>query len=163
MESPGHDASHPAAGSQRLAEIIEEFAELEVRERLETLLDFAESLPPLPARFQAEREAGDHRVHECQTPVYLWVEVADGRVQIYGDSAPESPTVKGFLAILVEAFSGATVAEVLAVGPELLGKLGLVEALGMVRMRGLQAILQHIRRQVVAAASHDATSHSPPA
>ncbi len=39
--------SHPT-GSQRLAEIIEEFSELDVRERLETLLDFAESLPPLP-------------------------------------------------------------------------------------------------------------------
>lgn len=142
-------------GNRRLAEIIEEFSELEVRERLETLLDFAESLPPLPDRLQAERDAGEHRVHECQTPVYLWVEVADGRVSIYGDSAPESPTVKGFLAILVDAFSGATVDEVLGVGPELLRQLGLVEALGMVRMRGLQAILHHVRRQAALGAGRD--------
>lgn len=145
------------SGSQRLAEIIEEFSDLDVRERLETLLDFAESLPPLPERYQAERDAGDHRVHECQTPVYLWVEVGDGRVQVYGDAAPESPTVKGFLAILVDAFSGATVDEVLAVGPDLLAKLGLVEALGMVRMRGLQAILHHVRRQVAAGAARHST------
>lgn len=149
--------NHPA-GNRRLAEIIEEFSELDVRERLETLLDFAEGLPPLPERYRAERDAGEHRVHECQTPVYLWVEVADGLVQVYGDSAPESPTVKGFLAILVDAFSGATVEEVLAVGPDLLAKLGLVEALGMVRMRGLQAILHHIRRQVAAGATRNSAS-----
>lgn len=143
------------AGPSRLEEIVDEFAGLEVRERLETLLDFAESLPPLPERFRVQREAGEHRVHECQTPVYLWVEVNDGRVQVYADSAPEAPTVKGFLAILVEALSGATVDDVLAVGPQLLNRLGLVEALGMVRMRGLQAILFHIRRQVAEAAGRD--------
>jgi cysteine desulfuration protein SufE len=141
-----------SAGPPRLEEIVDEFADLDVRERLETLLDFAESLPPLPERLQAERDAGDHRVHECQTPVYLWVEVADGRVQVFGDSAPEAPTVKGFLAVLVDAFSGASVDQVLAVGPDLLSRLGLVEALGMIRMRGLQAILFHIRRRVAEAA-----------
>ncbi len=145
------------SGNQRLAEIIAEFADLDVRERLETLLDFAESLPPLPERYRAERDAGEHRVHECQTPVYLWVEVADGQVKVYGDAAPESPTVKGFLAILVDAFSGAKVEEVLSVGPDLLSKLGLVEALGMVRMRGLQAILHHIRRQVAAGAERNSS------
>lgn len=143
------------SGPPRLDEIASEFADLEVRERLETLLDFAESLPPLPERLQAERDAGDHRVHECQTPVYLWVEVDDGKVQVFGDSAPEAPTVKGFLSILVEALSGASVDEVLAIGPELLSRLGLVEALGMVRMRGLQAILYHVRRQAAEAAGRE--------
>lgn len=139
------------SGPPRLGEIIAEFADLEPRERLETLLDFAESLPPLPERFRAERDAGQHRVHECQTPVFLWVEVEGAQVRVFGDSAPEAPTVKGFLAILVEAFSGASVDQVLAVGPELLNRLGLVDALGMVRMRGLQAMLFHVRRQVAEA------------
>ena len=39
-------ASNVPAG--KLAETIQEFAELEPRERLEMLLDFAEGLPPLP-------------------------------------------------------------------------------------------------------------------
>jgi cysteine desulfuration protein SufE len=87
-------------------------------------------------------------VHECQTPVYLWVEVQDGRVQLYADVAPEAPTVKGYVAILVEAFSGATPDEVLSVKPDLLGRLGLVEALGMMRMRGLGALLNRVREGV---------------
>ena len=140
---------NPATGkiTGRLDELVAEFADLEPRERLELLLDFAENLPPLPPHYQAERDAGEHRVPECQTPVYLWVEV-NGKVQVYADVAPEAPTVKGFVAILVEAFAGATPEEVLNVPPNLISRLGLVEALGMVRMRGLQAILNRIRSEV---------------
>ncbi len=135
----------------KLDEIVEEFAELEPRERLEMLLDFAEGLPELPDRLKAERDAGEHRVPECQTPVYLWVEAENSHFSLYADVAPEAPTVKGFVAILVSAFSGATRSEILAVKPDLLGRLGLVEALGMTRMRGLTAILSRIRAEVVKA------------
>ena len=141
--------SKAEAEPARLTEIVEEFADLEPRERLETLLDFANGLPALPARLQAARDAGEHRVHECQTPVYLWVEIEEGRVRIFGDAAPESPTVKGFVALLIDALSGATSGEVAAVGGDLLQRLGLVEALGMTRMRGLHAILQRIRRAAI--------------
>ncbi len=133
----------------KLNEIIDEFAELEPRERLELLAEYADSLPPLPPRYQAEKDRGEHRVHECQTPVFLWVELHDGGVQVFADVAPEAPTVKGFVNILVDAFSGATVDEVISAPPDLLQRLGLVQALGMMRMHGLQAVLNHIRRLTV--------------
>jgi cysteine desulfuration protein SufE len=135
----------------KLNETIAEFAELEPRERLELLAEYADSLPPLPPRYQAEKDRGEHRVHECQTPVFLWVELTEGRVQVFADVAPEAPTVKGFVNILAEAFSGATVDEVLTAPPDLLQRLGLVQALGMMRMHGLQAVLNHIRRLTVEA------------
>ncbi len=137
-----------STAATKLDRIVDEFAGLEPRERLELLLEFAESLPPLPSRLQAEKDRGDHRVHECQTPVFLWVEVENGQVQVYADVAPEAPTVKGFVGILADAFSGASVEEVLSVPPDLLQRLGLLQALGMMRMRGLQAILFTIRDQV---------------
>jgi cysteine desulfuration protein SufE len=127
--------------------IVTEFADLEPRERLELLLDFAENLPPLPPDLQAQRDAGEHRVHECQTPVFLWVIPEDGHIRVHGDVAPESPTVKGFVGIVVEAFTGARPEEVLAMPANLVQRLGLVEALGMVRMRGLSAIESRIRRE----------------
>jgi cysteine desulfuration protein SufE len=132
----------------RLDEIVDEFADLEPRERLELLLEFAENLPPLPPEYQALRDAGENRVHECQTPVYMWVVLDEGRVQIYADVAEEAPTVKGFVAILVEAFSGATPGDVLAVKSNLISRLGLMDALGMVRMRGLTAIVSRVRSSV---------------
>jgi cysteine desulfuration protein SufE len=134
--------------AQRIERIASEFAELDPRERLELLLEFAEKLPPLPAKYEAQRDAGLNRVHECQTPVFLWTELEDGQVRIYADAAPEAPTVKGFVSLLVELFSGAQPAEVLAIEPDLVNRFGLVEALGMVRMRGLHAIAHHIRKRI---------------
>ncbi len=132
----------------KLEELKQEFDELDVRDRLEMLLDFSDGLPDLPERYRARRDAGENRVHECQTPVYMWVEVVDGQVEIYADVPRESPTVRGFISLLVAAIFGAAPAEVLAVKPTLLAELGLVEALGMVRMRGLHAILYRIKKEV---------------
>ncbi len=75
----------------KLEQIISEFADLEPRERLELLLEFAEKLPPLPERYHAERDAGLNRIVECQTPTFIWVEIVDGRVQMYADCAPKLP------------------------------------------------------------------------
>ncbi len=137
--------------AQRIDAIVEEFAELEPRERLELLLEFAEKLPPLPPEYAAQRDAGMNRVPECQTPVFLWSTIEDGKVHIIADVAPEAPTVKGFVSILVEIFTGADPDEVLATRPDLVQRFGLTESLGMVRMRGLQAIAHHIRQRVVSA------------
>ena len=139
--------------AERIEQIAAEFAELEPRERLELLLEFAEKLTPLPARLQAERDAGLNRVQECQTPVFLWVEMENSRVRMLADVAPEAPTVKGFVSLLVDIFSDAPPDEILAAEPAMVHRLGLVEALGMVRMRGLQAIAHHIRKKVAQAAT----------
>jgi cysteine desulfuration protein SufE len=132
----------------KLEELKQEFEELDVRDRLETLLDFSDDLPDLPERYRTRREVGENRVHECQTAVYMWVEVVDGQVEIYADVPRDAPTVRGFISLLVDSLSGAAPADVLAVKPTLLAELGLVEALGMVRMRGLHAILHRIKSEV---------------
>src|SRR4051812_31323651 len=98
--------SMPSA-PEKLEQIVAEFADLEPRERLELLLDFAENLPPLPEEYERQRLNGEHRVHECQTPVFLWVDVKDDRVQLHAWVAPEAPTVKGFVGVLREAFHDA--------------------------------------------------------
>jgi cysteine desulfuration protein SufE len=139
--------------SERVDALTEEFAGLEPRERLELLLEFAEKLPPLPARFQAERDAGAGRVHECQTPVFLWVEIENGQVHVFADVAPEAPTVKGFVSLLSDLFAGSEPREVLQFEPNLVHRFGLAEALGMVRMRGMSAIAQRIRQKVAQAAA----------
>lgn len=132
----------------KLAALQAEFADSEPRERLMLLLDFAEKLPALPEAYRAERDAGLHRVPECQTPVFLWVELVDGKVRIHADVAPEAPTVKGFVGILADAFNGASAEAVLKTPSNLVQEFGLTEALGMVRMRGLYAIHARILRDV---------------
>jgi cysteine desulfuration protein SufE len=137
--------------NEKVEAIAAEFDDLEPRERLELLLEFAEKLPPLPAEYQQQRDAGANRVHECQTPVFLWATVDDGRVRVIADVPPEAPTVKGFVSVLVDIFSDVDPAEVVAFEPSLVNRFGLADALGMVRMRGLSAIAFHIRRKVALA------------
>ena len=56
-----------------LETLIPRFQAADRTTRLETLLDYSKKLPPLPERYEAEKELGHNRVHECQTPVFLWV------------------------------------------------------------------------------------------
>jgi cysteine desulfuration protein SufE len=132
----------------KLDAIITEFDGLDYQERLELLLDFAEHLPELPEHYREERDAGTGKVPECMTPVFMWIDVMDGKVQLIADVAPEAPTVKGFVAILVEAWNGATPAEVAAAPQDILCQMGLADKLGMTRLRGLNAIVQRIKREV---------------
>src|SRR5262245_27337911 len=89
-----------------LAKFISRFRAADRDTRLETLLDLSRKLPPLPARLAGEEGRLRHLVPECQTPVYLWVEVTGGMVHLFADVPPESPTVRGFVSLLVQALDG---------------------------------------------------------
>ena len=111
--------------------LIPRFKAADRSTRLETLLDYSRKLPPLPERLEAEKDRGDHRVHECQTPVFLWVELEDGKVHIHADVPRESPTVRGFLSLLARTLEGAAPEDVARIPDDLLDQLGLSETLGM--------------------------------
>src|SRR5437588_5194857 len=95
--------------------IVTELSEADRQERIEMLIDLARNLPPLPDRLASFKDAA-HRVEECQSPVFLIVELQDGdRASIFADAPIEAPTVRGFVALLVEGLNGATVEEILGV------------------------------------------------
>ena len=127
--------------------IITELSEADRQERIELLIDFAKNLPPLPPRL-AELKDASHRVEECQSPVFLFVETEGDRVSVYADAPIEAPTVRGFVAILVEGLSGATVEEILSVPSDLIERIGLPEILGMLRVRGLSGVLARLKKEV---------------
>ena len=104
----------------------------------------APSAPWLPGR----HKDAEHRVEECQSPVYLFVELADNHVTLYADAPIEAPTVRGFVSILVDGLAGATVEEVLAVPNDLIDRIGLPEILGMMRVRGLTGVLRRVKGEV---------------
>ncbi len=117
------------------------------QERIDILLDFAKSLPPLPERLVAHKDAS-HRVEECQSPVYLFVELENGRVSLFADAPVEAPTVRGFVSLLLEGLNGATVEEILQVPGDLVDRCGLGEILGMLRVRGLSGVLRRFKAEV---------------
>jgi cysteine desulfuration protein SufE len=137
--------------AQRLDDVVDEFVDLDGREKLEMLLEYAATLPPLPAGCAGLDE---NRVHECQSPVFIQVELrptdaGQPGVFLLAEVAEEAPTVKGFVAMLAQAFAGRPTDEVLAVDDTLLDRLGLADVLGMLRTRGLRAIIEYVKRGVV--------------
>ena len=140
-----------------LETLITRFRSADRNTRLETLLDYSRKLPPLPPEYEALKAQGKNLVPECQTPVYLWIGVADGKVRLHADVPRESPTVRGFVALLIKALDGLSPAEVAAVPGDLLDQLQLTETLGMTRTQGLTSILGRIKRSVTTPALQDAS------
>jgi cysteine desulfuration protein SufE len=135
----------------RLESIVGELGECDRTERIELLIDFAKNLPPLPDRLVAHKDAS-HRVEECQSPVYLFVELEGDRVALFADAPIEAPTVRGFVAVLVDGLSGASIEEILQVRDDLIERMGLPEILGMLRVRGLSGVLRRVKAEVTRAA-----------
>lgn len=131
-----------------LAEIRDEFLSLEVKDRLQLLLEFANELPELPERY-ADHPDLLERVEECQSPVFIFVEVSPEQVvHLYATAPRESPTTRGFASILVQGLADLTADRVLAVPDDYPQTLGLAEAVSPLRVRGMAALLSRTKRQV---------------
>lgn len=120
---------------------------MSVSERLDLLLEFSESLPEVP------QELVDHpdlleRVVECQSPVFLLVEVEAERVTIHFTVPKEAPTTRGFASILHSLLNGRTVDEVLQASDSIPDSLSLSAAVSPLRLRGMRGMLARIKRQV---------------
>ncbi len=132
----------------RLQEIVEDFGAATGKERLQLLLEFAAGLPALPARY-AEHHDLLEQVPECQTPLFLAVEVAgDGTAHLFFDAPPEAPTTRGFAGILHAGLDGLSAAEILATPDEFSSHLGLQDVVSPLRLRGMAAMLARIKRQI---------------
>jgi len=131
-----------------LDELVDDFSSLPARDRLQLLLELSDELPPLPDRYAGHSEAME-QVHECQSPLFLAVEVDDERrVHVFFDAPPESPTTRGFAGILHTGLDGLPADEVLAVPDDAPFRFGLAEAVSPLRLRGMVAMLSRVKRQV---------------
>ena len=132
----------------RLQEIVDDFASVGDKDRLQLLLEFSEELPALPGRYADHRDLLEP-VPECQTPLFLAVEVAeDDTVHLFFDAPREAPTTRGFAGILHAGLDGMPADEVLATPAEFTGELGLAHLVSPLRLRGMAAMLARIKNQV---------------
>ena len=136
-----------ASLDQQLADLSADFAELSVQNRLDLLLEFADALPEVPERLVGHPDLLE-RVEECQSPVFLLVEISDGIVTIHFTVPREAPTTRGFASILHSLLNGRTVQEVLAASDSIPDSLSLSDAVSPLRLRGMRGMLVRIKRQV---------------
>mgnify|MGYP000240459471 CR=1 FL=1 len=136
--------TNPAA----LEELIDDFNALGVKDRLNLLLEYSDNLPELPERYREHPDLLE-RVEECQSPVFLFVELDDShRTHLFFSAPKEAPTTRGFASILHEILDGLPAQQILDVDEDFPRKLGLTEAVSPLRMRGMSAMLWRIKRQV---------------
>lgn len=128
-----------------LQALIHEFQLCQGAEKLEYLLELAEQLPPLPARLRAQRDTAQP-VHECITPVFIYGEQEDDRMQFYFDVSPESPTVRGFANILARGLNGSTPEQILRVPNEFYLQTGLQQVLSGQRLNGISTFIGYMKR-----------------
>lgn len=129
-----------------LAEIADDFAAVHGQDKLQLLLEFSDELPPLPEEF--EQEAMEP-VPECQTPLFMAVDVTDPEhVRLHFSAPPESPTTRGFASILYQGLDGQSSDAILAVPADFYTSLGLAEMVSPLRLRGLSAMLARIKRHL---------------
>lgn len=134
----------------RLAELVEDFSEVGPKDRLQLLLELSQELPELPERYAAAADTME-QVHECQSPLFLAVEVEPGgdhTVHLFFSAPPEAPTTRGFASIMRTGLDGEPAADVLAVPDDFYTQLGLAQAVSPLRLRGMAAMLSRIKNQV---------------
>lgn len=130
-----------------LAEIRDDFLALEQSERLQLLLEFSSELPPVSDEVAAHPEMTE-RVAECQSPVYIFVEVVDDVVTMHATAPPEAPTTRGFASILAQGISGLSPDEVLAIPDDYPQSIGLTRAVSPLRIAGMTGMLLRAKNQV---------------
>jgi cysteine desulfuration protein SufE len=127
----------------KLQTIVEDFKLCEGKEKLELLLDYANRMPDVPARFQGHAEM--EQIHECMTPVFVHGELVDGGMHYYFDVPPESPSVRGYAALLSEGVDGCTPAQVLAIPGDFYYSMGLQDVLSGQRLNGMRGMVRFIK------------------
>ena len=133
----------------KLQEIVDDFASMTREEKVETLVAYSESLPPLPERLKEARDRMDP-VPECMTPVFLHGEKeADGGVVFYFDIPPQSPTVRGLASILASGLNGLKPEEILSVPADFFLPMNLQEAISQQRINGFIGVLAHMKQTAV--------------
>ena len=129
-------------------QVIDDLNSVDARDRLEVLIEYAEALPDLPARYKDHPDLLE-RVEECQSPVYLFVEVAEGLVDLFITAPVEAPTTRSFASILHRSLSGQSVDDVLNFDNDFPELLGITKLVSPLRMRGIRGMLTRIKRQVI--------------
>lgn len=143
----------PHIEADELAEAFALFDDWEDRYRF--IIDLGKQLQPLEPALKTE----SHRVHGCQSTVYLVPTIQPGDPPIVGFIAEsDAAIVNGLIAILHKVFHNRPATEILAFDIDgFLQRLGLEEHLSPTRRNGLHEMVKRIR-----AIAHRATHQNNP-
>jgi len=131
---------------ERVSAVVDDFQSMTGNDRLQMLLEYADSLPELDPRFGENPELLE-RVEECQAPVFIAVEGNAAKVDLHFSAPKEAPTTRGFASALNSALNGLSAEEILSVSDDFPTELGLDQLISPLRVRGMRGMLSRIKRK----------------
>ena len=138
MSEPPFPLEPTAAEAQ--AAIADEFAFFgDWSERYQYLIDLGRKLPDFPEDWKTE----EHRLHGCQSMVWIVPQGDAGRLDFHAIS--DSAIVSGLIFLALRVYSGRPAAEILATTPDYIADIGLARHLSPTRSNGLASLLAFIR------------------
>lgn len=130
---------------EKIEELKKEFLQFsQWEDRYKKLIELGRKLPEMPEEEKVEK----NRIKGCQSQVWLKPSFEDGRIYFMADS--DAMLVKGIVAILVQAYSGASPQEILEYKPTFLSEIGITEHLSMNRTNGLASMVKQIQMYALA-------------
>ncbi len=138
MTEPLFPLESTAAEAQRA--IADEFAFFgDWSERYQYLIDLGRKLPVFPDELKTEQ----HRLHGCQSMVWIVPSGDAGRLDFA--AASDSAIVSGLVYLALRVYSGRGAREILATEPGYIADIGLARHLSPTRSNGLAALLAFIQ------------------
>lgn len=130
---------------ERIEKIIQEFQSFkDWEERYKHLIGMGKELAPMAEDHHIEA----NKVKGCQSQVWLFAELKDGKIFYTGDS--DAAIVKGIVALLLRIYSQRTPDEILGLDQSFVEGIGLKQHLSMSRANGLSAMMKQIQMYALA-------------
>lgn len=129
-----------SSAAEAQAAIAEEFGFFgDWTERYQYLIDLGRQLPP----FAEEKKTEEHRVHGCQSMV--WLIPSGDRSRMTFEATSDSAIVSGLIALVLRVYSGRSAREIVDTEPAFVQEIGLAKHLSPTRSNGLAAMLARIK------------------
>lgn len=129
-------------------EIIEEFEMFEQwDDKYQYIIDLGKSLVPMKEEWKTE----DRLIKGCQSRVWLYTEVKDGKIVFHADS--DAIITKGIVALLVRVLSDHSANEIMEAPLHFIEKIGLKDHLSPTRANGLLSMIKQMKLDALALSS----------
>ena len=130
---------------QAAQDLVEQFEMLPSWEdRYAHIISYGKTLAPYPEEHRTEA----FKIKGCQSQVWLHPTIQDETIHLAADS--DASIVKGIIAMLLYVYNDRTPAQILAMKPDFIERIGLTQALSANRANGLSAMLKQIQLYALA-------------
>ncbi len=126
-------------------ELIEDFAFFtDWMEKYEYIIQLGKEVPLIDEQYKTE----EYIIKGCQSKVWLYPDVKDGRVYFTADS--DAIITKGLVSLMVKVLSGHTAKEIVDADLYFVDEIGLKEHLSPTRANGLLSMIKQMKLYALA-------------